>query len=692
MTTSTESTSRNGCSALGTGLKRRGRLLRDKVRWRLRRIRASKVRPSTAPFPTPAAFDRWLTRGPTARWSGFPTEWCTVEGLRIEEPAKVAVVLHAYYPDLLDEVVERLANIPVPFDLIVTNATGRPLRLRTAGLDNLAHSLVLDMDNHGRDIYPLVALVNADVLAPYRLILKVHTKRSAWRADHALPGSGDTWRAELIDSLLPPREQLADLLAVLGENPDIGVVTAPGSVLDETAWGDNQPIARELLRRLEMDLPDGFHFAAGSMYWVRGFIVQGLRSLNLTQEDFEPESGQVNLTTAHAIERLIGILAEEAGQSVLAVDGLPAPESQDSVSALGPDTVAQPRARVVPFFLPQFHAVDQNDLWWGPGFTEWTNVTAAKPVFHGQWQPKLPRELGFYDLDDPRALAKHEALAAAAGVDGFMFYHYWFSGERILETPLLSRLDRSGGLPFCIMWANENWTRRWDGRSTDVLLGQDYDAHPPERFVQSVIPELQHPDYLTIDGRQVLAVYRPAQIPRIGRVVDAWRQTAASNGLALYLLAVDVPGAFDGLDGQAAEFGFDGVMGFAPHNIKWSWVDPAAVGAAPWFAGNILDYRRLVDHALRKADAPHPGRFFPGVMTGFDNTARRATTPDLWYGSNPYTFRRWLAGAVAAVSARPHDERVVFVNAWNEWAEGAMLEPSDKFGLTYLQAVRDVLL
>jgi lipopolysaccharide biosynthesis protein len=208
-----------------------------------------------------------------------------------------------------------------------------------------------------------------------------------------------------------------------------------------------------------------------------------------------------------------------------------------------------------------------------------------------------------------------------------------------------------------------------------------------------VLPELRHQDYLRIHGRPVLAVYRPAQIPQPARVVESWRETARRSGVGeLYLLAVDVPGAFDGLDGSARAHGFDGLMGFAPHNIKWTWRDASELGARPGFAGNIFDYGELVRDALRKVGQPHSDEYFPGVMTGFDNTARRAATPDLWYGANPYTFHRWLAGAVEAVQDRPWEDRVVFINAWNEWAEGAMLEPSDKFGLTYLQAVRDVLL
>ena len=673
---------------------------RAKVRWHVdqwkARIRDARRPPVRAPegFNTPAALDRWLERGgPSSRWAGFPTAWSARSDVRFAEPSRVAVVMHVHYPELAEEIIDRLNHIPVAFDLLVTNSSGCQFALPDRLPRNVRNHAVLDVENHGRDILPLVALVNADLLAPYQVVLKVHTKRSQWREDHSLHGNGDSWRAELLDALLGGDEQVRGILASMVEDRNLGVITAPGSVLDEAAWGDNEPIAVELLRRLELDLrPADLRFPAGSMYWIRGFVLQGLRGLNLTRDDFESEVGQDNLTTAHALERLIGVLTLEAGLRVTDTRGIGAATDEEAWRTLECDSPAEPRARVVPFFLPQFHSIDENDAWWGPGFTEWTNVTAAKPLYRGHWQPKLPRDLGFYDLSDERVVLRQEGLARRAGVAGFMFYHYWFSGQPILEAPLDGRRGRVDGLPFCLMWANENWTRRWDGRSEDVLMGQDHDVVPPAEFLGSILDLLSHPDYLTVDGRPVLSVYRPAQLPVVEAVVEQWRAHARGVGLDLFLLAVDVPGSFDGLSGRPQDHGFDGVMGFAPHNFPWAWVDRQDVGMSPRFAGNQFSYGDLVEVAGRRLNSGVAEDEFPGVMVGFDNTARRALTPDMWFGSNPYTFRRWLAMAVQAVADRPMERRLVFLNAWNEWAEGAMLEPSDKFGLSYLQAIRDVLL
>jgi lipopolysaccharide biosynthesis protein len=612
-------------------------------------------------------------------------------GLRPERSARVGVVLHVFYPELLDELIEHLAHLPVPFDLVVTDASGTGVTIDAARMPQCRHVVVLPIANHGRDILPLVSVVNADLLAPYELVLKMHTKQSQWRAGHTLDGDGTTWRKDLLDALVGDENVVRRILGAFADDSSLGIVTAPGSVLGPEYWGDNQPVTAQLLRRLELPLDEpALRFAAGSMYWVRGFVLQGLRALSLTQEDFEPEAGQVNATTAHAIERLIGAVAVEAGLTVATTDERAAPR-EDAWTAYSSADRRAPRARVLPFYLPQFHPVPENDAWWGPGFTEWTNVTAAQPLYPGHHQPKLPRDLGYYDLRSPWVAAEQSRLAADAGLSGFMYYHYWFAGHRLLEAPIDDRLERRGDLPFCLMWANENWTRRWDGRSEDVLMGQDYERLPAEQFLEDSLPALLHPDYLRVGGAAVLAVYRPGQIPGVGRVVEAWRARAREAGVGdLLLLSVDVATAFDAVDGKVTDHGFDGTLGFPPHNMFWDWVSPHELGASPRHGGNMLSYASMVADAEKGLPATS-STHFPGVMVGFDNTARRQWTADVWYGANPYTFRRWLAAAVRAVANRPADQRIVFINAWNEWAEGAMLEPSDRFGLSFLQAVRDVL-
>jgi lipopolysaccharide biosynthesis protein len=604
----------------------------------------------------------------------------------------VCVIVHAYYPDLLHELFEHIARMPVGYDLLVTNATGLVIDI-PAEMGPLRNARVLDVDNHGRDILPLVSVVNAGYLDPYHVVLKVHTKRSQWRAAHEeLEGDGERWRRALLDGLLGTTENMADIISAFAEQPNLGIVTADGSVLGPEQWGDNEDNVANLLRRVELNLDtERLRFAAGSMYWARGFVVQGLRSLNLGADDFEPEQGQVNATTAHAVERIIGVLAGEAGLSVVSrselhggppdgwrrLDGRPLPS----------------RARVVPFYLPQFHPIPENDHWWGTGFTEWTNVTAAQPVYEGQYQPRLPTDLGFYDLRLDEVRRAQYEMVRAAGIAGVMYYYYWFAGKRLLEAPIESLTKSDIPQPFCIMWANENWTRRWDGRETDVLISQDYEHVPAQLFIDDILPLLADDRYMTIGGRKIVAVYRPGQIEGFADVVSAWRARARSAGVGeLYLMNVDVGSEFHGMEGTLVDNGMDGSLAFPPHNHLYKWMPHDGVGVDDRFRGNLLSYKALVEDAEKRLRSSHDDTYFPGAMVAFDNTPRRQWAPDVWYGSNPYTFRRWLASAVRAVMDRPYDERLVFVNAWNEWAEGAVLEPNDRFGSTFLLAVRDVAL
>ena len=665
-------------------------------RRRLRRIfgrpELSVIGPIAAPA-SPADFGMWLSRIGGRNVAGHPESWKLRTDLPLESPSRVAAVVHVYYANLLPEILRNLESIPVEFDLFVTNASGRVVSIDPDRIALLQNVRVLDVANHGRDILPLVSLVNAGLLDPYELIVKVHTKESAWRAQHDLGGSGAAWRDELLGGLLGTSANVERILSAFAERPELGVITSGGSVLGPEYWGDNQAVAHTLMRRIELGFDESqLRFPAGSMYWIRGFLLQGLRALNLSAADFEKEAGQVNSTTAHALERMVGLLTAEAGQSVEeAGPALANAPTSESWHRFRRDSARLPRARVLPFYLPQFHPIPENDRWWGTGFTEWTNVSAARPVFAGHHQPKVSRDMGFYDLRLDLVRDQQVDLARRHGVSGFMYYYYWFAGKRMLQLPVEQLAAGDGDFPFCIMWANENWTRRWDGRSDDVLIGQDYDKVPAETFIDDILPFLLDDRYLKVDGKPLLSVYRPGQMADFPAVVKAWRKRASEHNLELHVVSVDVAKEFDALEGSPEEAGLDGLMGFPPHNCLWSWLPHEGLGVDSRFTGNLLSYRDLVQDAERRLASGVDDGSFPGVMVTFDNTARRQWNSDLWFGSNPYTFRRWLAAAVRAVAHREASERVVFINAWNEWAEGAVLEPSDRFGSTFLLAVRDVV-
>jgi hypothetical protein len=240
------------------------------------------------------------------------------------------------------------------------------------------------------------------------------------------------------------------------------------------------------------------------------------------------------------------------------------------------------------------------------------------------------------------------------------------------------------------MWANENWTRRWDGKSQDVLLAQDYDRVPAEHFIEDVAEFLADPRYMTVDGKKILAVYRPAQMSDFASVARRWREVARQRGLGeLFLLHVDVGYGMQGL-ADTEEHGLDGSMEFPPHNMLWSGIDRRELEMRDDFLGNAMSYAALADDAALRAARTTDPHHFPGAMVTFDNTARRQLSSDFWYGSNPYVFHRWLKSLASTVTDRESDRRLVFVNAWNEWAEAAVLEPTDRHGRSYLLALRDV--
>ncbi len=648
--------------------------------------------PLSRPESFPAGLNRWIARYTGKNRTAYPPSWRhQLSAFRGAKTERVAAVVHVHFSELLPDILEELSHIGVPFDLMITNSSGGNLGPISAP-GSASSVWVFDVPNRGRDILPLVMLVNAGVIDRYELVLKVHTKKSQWRAEHELSGDGSQWRTELISALAGSPANVAAILDAFAADPQLGLVTADGNILGEEYWGGDREIASALLRRLELDIDDRrLRFAAGSMYWVRAFALQGLFGLHISPDDFEPEAGQVDGTTAHALERIMGIVTEEAGYHLAERSQLPA-GSGEGETYWSPSGERTARARVIPFYLPQFHPFAENDLWWGEGFTEWSNVASAQPVYRGHRQPFLPSALGFYDLMSPKTRPAQYAEASRVGIEGFMYYYYWFAGRRIMDGPLEALHASDDPHPFCLMWANENWNRRWDGSADDVLIGQDYDHVPTERLIEDVAHLLTDPRYIRIDGRPVLAVYRISLIPDYERVVAAWRKYAHENGIGdLHILSVDVGEGIGSLPGDPHEHGVDGTLEFPPHNTHWEFQELDDLGVDPRFRGRIMKYGTTVASAEIDLRRPLDGWRNPGVMVAFDNTARRQWVPDLWYGSNPYTFRRWLDIAMKALAIREPEHRILFVNAWNEWAESAVLEPSARFGRSYLLAVKDAL-
>ena len=347
--------------------------------------------------------------------------------------------------------------------------------------------------------------------------------------------------------------------------------------------------------------------------------------------------------------------------------------------------------RLLAYYLPQFHAIPENDLWWGKGFTEWTNVTKSFPMFRGHYQPHLPGELGFYDLRNPEVLYRQAALARRYGLAGFCVHHYWFSGKTLLGEPLRILLENSDiDIGFCINWVNETWSRRWDASENDVLIAQKHSPDDDLALAASLEKALADPRYIRVNGRPLLMIYRPGLLPEPRATVDRWRNHFIRAGYGDPYMVV--PQNRGDLDPHV--FGMDAAAGFPPHECGFGGRrDMRALLAKianPKYSGLVLSYDAMMRNAI--SNKPSAFRFFPGVCPSWDNHARRANRGMVFQGAVPKKYGEWLKTACDYTMDRnAADERIVFVNAWNEWAEGAHLEPDRYFGYAFLAETARIL-
>ena len=342
--------------------------------------------------------------------------------------------------------------------------------------------------------------------------------------------------------------------------------------------------------------------------------------------------------------------------------------------------------KLIAHYLPQFHPFEQNDAWWGKGFTEWTNVTKAERLFEGHRQPRLPEDLGFYDLRLPSVLEEQARIAKNYGLYGFSFYFYWFAGTVLMETPLRQMLNNPNfDLKFCLTWANENWSRRWDGLDDDILIAQEHTPQDSYDFITYVLDYFADSRYITIHGMPLLNIYRANLIPDLKNTVSIWREAVKKAGYPdLYLVAVktfEMDEIEDGL--------FDAFIDFPPINVS-----PSNVAEEMNYSvtGGVYDYAdALSEITVRPRSAE---KCFGGVMLEWDNTARRGESAHLFVNYSVLKYKQWLANQCHRVfqnESLDAEEKFVFINAWNEWAEGTYLEPDRDYGFASLKATRSVI-
>lgn len=358
------------------------------------------------------------------------------------------------------------------------------------------------------------------------------------------------------------------------------------------------------------------------------------------------------------------------------------------------------KIKPIAIYLPQFHPIPENDEWWGKGFTEWTNVVKAKPRFGGHYQPHLPADLGFYDLRLEEARLAQEKMAKAYGIHGFCYYHYWFTGKRVLQEPLDRKLKNpKEDLPFMMCWANENWTRIWNGGYSDVLLQQNYSEEDDYNHIQVLIQYFRDDRYIKVNGKPVFVIYRPKFFPNIEKTIEVWRDEVKKAGFPdLYL------GFSQNFEHQyePKTKGFDFAFEFQPNFLNTS----TKISFPRTFLEKVIrrikkkinikvpalnyymDYSSFV---VKQTEKDFKENVYPGITPMWDNSARRKESPFILHDSTPEKYKKWLSYIKENYPWNTVPENFLFINAWNEWAEGNHLEPCQKWGTAYLQATKDVL-
>jgi len=345
--------------------------------------------------------------------------------------------------------------------------------------------------------------------------------------------------------------------------------------------------------------------------------------------------------------------------------------------------------KLIAFYLPQFHTFPENDEWWGKGFTEWTNVGKALPNYKGHYQPHCPIHFGYYDLRISSVMEEQAKIAKEYGLYGFSYYFYWFAGKVLMEQPLEQMLkNKKVNMPFCLTWANENWTRSWDGQESDILIAQKHSDEDSIAFIKYLLKYFRDSRYITVDGKPLLIVYRANIIPNINRVANIWRDFLISEGFpGLYLVSAQTFGIK-----SPSEFSFDASVEFPPHTVDSVDITNDIELTNNEFVGHIYSYDQVVSNAVTDVEPEY--KLFKTAMLSWDNTARKQNNSHIFYGFSITRYKQWLSAIVNRVVINDkynQDEKLIFVNAWNEWAEGTHLEPDRKYGFSYLQATYDVL-
>ena len=348
-------------------------------------------------------------------------------------------------------------------------------------------------------------------------------------------------------------------------------------------------------------------------------------------------------------------------------------------------------SKLIAFYLPQYHTIPLNDECHGKGFTDWKNVTTSIPQFVGHYQPHLPADCGFYDLTNPKVLEEQSKIAQKYGIYGFCYHYYWFSGQRLLEKPLFDMLNNPNvTIPFCLCWANENWSKLWDGGNKEVIMSQQLNDDDDEKFFYDILPFFKDSRYIKFENKPLLVIYRPALFTnsRFNKFISTIRKLAKENGFDdLYIISSNYKSDYNPL-----AWGVDAMLEFPPHGLVENGIKLKPIDGImnPKFKGTVFD---IEDYILTQKHLKYNLEYplYKGVFPSWDNSARKAySNATVFYGMTTDLYKKWLKDSIKYTKEN-NAHNIVFINAWNEWAEGAHLEADLKNGYAYLQATKEVL-
>jgi len=356
------------------------------------------------------------------------------------------------------------------------------------------------------------------------------------------------------------------------------------------------------------------------------------------------------------------------------------------------------KARVIAYYLPQFHPIPENDEWWGKGFTEWTNVGKAKPLFKGHYQPRIPADLGYYDLRVSETREAQAEMARAAGIEGFAYWHYWWAGKRLIERPFIEVLNSSKpDFPFCLSWANETWSGIWLGNPNKILMEQTYPGKDDyEKHFYAILDAFHDKRYIRVNGKPLFIVYRPLNIPDGKAFIELWNNLAIKNGLT-GIHFVGVSSNPDGQMDKILDIGFNGVntigLSDAHKKIEGKLMQKIRLKLMVKVGGLLLNryrYEDIVKNIFTRYDKLE--NVYPSILPQWDNSPRSGRRSMIYTGSTPEIFKTHISECLEIINKKEDEHKIVFLKSWNEWAEGNYVEPDLVYGHGYLDALKETLL